>query len=368
MKSNAIKLKKETMKKKYIIRLRSFISFVSIATLFVACLIACGIVITGTWLFYHGPITMLSGIIMSLLVCALTMIIGGIALYIGSGHLLKPVEALNLTVNKIAQGDFTARVYRKKREMKNHLYAHELDELSSNVNKMVEELSGMDYMRKDFMSNVSHEIKTPVTAITGFAELLLDTPLEMQKQKEYLELIHQESRRLSLLCEDMLQMSRLDNQQIISKKDMIRVDEQIRRAVIVLSQKWSDHDQKFDLNLCDVVVESDKSLLMHVWMNLIDNAMKYSSNNSTIYIDEYVNGNELIVKIKDEGIGIKSEKIAKIFDKFYQGDESHKKQGSGLGLSIVKRILELLGATIHYESQENIGTTVVVKISINSVK
>ncbi len=160
----------------------------------------------------------------------------------------------------------------------------------------------------------------------------------------------------------MLHMSRLDNQHIISKIDKIRVDEQIRRVVIMLSQKWSDRDQNFDLSLCDAIVESDKSLLMHVWMNLIDNAMKYSSANSTIYIDECINGNELVVTIKDEGIGIKTEKIARIFDKFYQGDKSHKKQGSGLGLSIVKRILELLGGTIRYESHENIGTTVVVKV------
>lgn len=354
------------MKKIYMIHLRSFISFISIATLCVACLIACGIVIAGAWLFYLEPITLFSGILMCLLVCTLTMIIGGIALYIGSGHLLKPIEALNLTVNKIAEGDFTARVPRKQRDIENCLYVHELDELSSNVNKMAEELSGMDYMRKDFMSNVSHEIKTPVAAITGFAELLLDTPLEMQKQREYLEFIHQESGRLSLLCENMLHMSRLDNQHIISKIDKIRVDEQIRRAVIMLSQKWSERDQNFDLSLCDAIVESDKSLLMHVWMNLIDNAMKYSSANSTIYIDECINGNELVVTIKDEGIGIKTEKIARIFDKFYQGDESHKKQGSGLGLSIVKRILELLGGTIRYESHENIGTTVVVKVLIKT--
>lgn len=367
MKNNAIKLQKENTKKKYLIRLRPYIAFISIVTLCCACLIACGIVVAGAWLFYLGPITLFSGIIMCLLVCTLTMIIGGIALYIGSGHLLKPIEALNPVVNKIAEGDFTVRAERKKRKAGNYLYIHELDELSANVNKMAEELSGMDYMRKDFMSNVSHEIKTPVAAITGFAELLLDGPLEVQEQKEYLELIHQESGRLSVLCENMLQMCRLDNQKIISRKDKVRVDEQIRRAIIVLSQKWSEREQDFDLNFCDAIVESDKSLLMQVWTNLIDNAMKYSPANSTIHINEFIKGDELVVTIRDEGIGIEAGKIPRIFDKFYQCEESHKKQGIGLGLSIVKRILELLGGEIHYESKENIGTTIVVKISMRNI-
>lgn len=365
MKSNEIKLQKEKAKKKYLIRLRPYIAVVCIGTLCCACLIACGIVVAGAWLFYLGPITLLVGIMMCLLVCTLTMTIGGIALYIGSGHLLKPIEALNPVVNKIAEGDFTVRTERKKRKTGSYLYIHELDELSANVNKMADELFGMDYMRKDFMSNVSHEIKTPIAAITGFTELLLDTSLEAQEQKEYLELIHQEAERLSVLCENMLQMSRLDNQKIIPKTDKVRVDEQIRRAIIVLLQKWSEREQKFDLNFCDAIVETDRYLLMQVWTNLIDNAMKYSPANSTIHINEYIKADELVITIRDEGIGIETEKIPRIFDKFYQGEESHKKHGTGLGLSIVKRILELLGGEIHYKSEENAGTTVIVKISMD---
>lgn len=366
MKNNKIKFAKDSKKKKYLIRLRPYIALISIITLCFACLISCSIVVVGAWLFYVGPITLASGILMCFLVCSLSMIIGGITLYIGSGHLLKPIEALNPVVNKIAEGNFTVRAERKKRKAGNYLYVHELDELAANVNKMAEELSGMDYMRKDFMSNVSHEIKTPVAAITGFAELLLDGSFENHEQREYLNLIYQEAQRLSVLAEDMLQMSHLDHKKIVIRNDKVRVDEQLRRAVILLSQKWSEREHDFDLNFCEAVVKSDKSLMMQVWINLIDNAMKYSPAHSTIHINEYIKENELIVTIRDEGSGIENEKISKIFDKFYQCEESHKKQGSGLGLSIVKRILELLGGEIYYESKKNIGTTVLVKMLLKN--
>ncbi|MDQ0204939.1 HAMP domain-containing sensor histidine kinase [Pectinatus haikarae] len=344
--------------------LRPYITFISIITLCCACLISCSIVVVGAWLFYHGPITLVSGIIMCFLACILSMISGGITLYIIFGRLLKPIEELNPVVNEIAEGNFNVRIERDERKKGSYLYANELDELAANVNKMAEELSSMDYMRKDFMSNVSHEIKTPVAAITSVAELLLDELLEEQKQKEYLTLIYQEARRLSILGEDMLQMSHLDHKKIVVRNDKVRVDEQLRRAVILLSQKWSESGHKFDLNFCEAVVESDKSLMMQVWINLIDNAMKYSPINSTIHINEYIKENKLIVSFQDEGIGIENEKMSKIFDKFYQCEESHKKQGSGLGLSIVKRILELLGGEIHYESEKNIGTTAIVEIWI----
>jgi signal transduction histidine kinase len=217
-------------------------------------------------------------------------------------------------------------------------------------------------MRKDFMSNVSHEIKTPVAAITGFSEILLDGGLSVEEQQEYLNYLNEESIRLSRLCENMLRMSRLDNQYIVEKKQKVQIDEQIRRCIIVLNEKWSEKNIIFDLQLERNSLLSDYDLLFQVWTNLIDNAIKYSGQDGTIQIFTGIDDGMLTVTIRDEGIGIAKEKQARIFDKFYQCDESHKKQGSGLGLSIVKRILELLEGTIELTSEEGKGTSMTVRI------
>lgn len=352
-------------KKKYRLHLRTHIAFSSIITLCLACIVSCGIILLGTRLLYHGPLTIFLLIVLCLLVCTLSMVIGGSLLFFVTGHLSKPIEALSKTVNMIAKGDFSARVERKEQRNDKFEYANELDELEANVNKMAMELNGMDYMRKDFMSNVSHEVKTPLAAITGFSEILMDGKLDKQEQEEYLQLINNESRRLSVLCENMLQMSRLDYQEIVAKKNKVRIDEQIRKCIILLTQKWYEMDISFDLEMDAVTVESDASLLMQLWTNLIDNAIKYSDMKPYIKIRVKKEDRQLLVRIEDDGIGIPKEKLPKIYDKFYQCDESHKKHGNGLGLSIVKRILELLHGTISYESEEDEGTVVFVTIPID---
>ena len=352
-------------KRKYRLHLRTHIALSSIMTLCLACIVSCGIVVLGTSLLYHGPLTLLLMMVLCLLVCILSMVIGGILLFFVTGYLSKPIEALNKTVNEIAKGDFSVRVERKGQRKDNFEYIHELDELEANMNKMAMELNGMDYMRKDFMSNVSHEVKTPVAAITGFSEILMDGNLDTQEQMEYLQLIYNESKRLSVLCENMLQMSRLDYQQIIAKKSKIRVDEQIRKCIILLTQKWDGKEIDFDLEMDAVTVESDASLLMQLWTNLIDNAIKYSDWKPNIRIRVEQKDGQLSVQIKDDGIGIPKEKLMKIYDKFYQCEESHKKHGNGLGLSIVKRIIELLDGSIRYESDEKDGTTVFVTMPVD---
>ncbi len=348
--------------RKFRITLRLYFALASILTLCFACLISCALVIVGVKLFYHGSLTPTFVSLLCLLVCFLSILLGGIMMFFGSAHLTTPLEVLNNAIKKVAKGDFTVKIYRDSSKRGKYFYTNELDELSENVNKMVAELNGMDYMRKDFMSNVSHELKTPIAAITGFTEILIDGNLEEEKQLEYLRLVNLESRRLSHLCENMLRMSRLDYQQIITRNDEIRIDEQIRKCIIMLSEKWSDRDNDFDLQLNPLKIISDADLLMQIWTNLIDNAIKYSHKSSMIQIVETYQEGELIIRIHDNGIGICEEKLPKIFDKFYQCEESHRKQGSGLGLSIVKRILELLNGSIHYDSNENAGTMVTIQI------
>ena len=361
------KKKKEIKYRKFKAPLRLHFSLAAISTLCFSCLISCAVVVLVVKLFYRGSLSNDAVALLCLLVCALSMTLGGIALWFGSIHLTRPIDEVSQAVKKVADGDFTVRIPRDKARRGRYSYTNELDELSENFNKMASELNGMDYMRKDFMSNVSHEVKTPVAAITGFTEILLDGGLEEEEREEYLKLVNQESIRLSILCENMLRMSRLDHQQIVGKTDEVRIDEQIRKCIIMLSEKWSNHEMQYQLQLTPATIASDADLLMQVWINLIDNAIKYSSPNSTIRIEETCQDQELVVLIQDEGIGINPEKREKIFDKFYQCEESHKKQGNGLGLSIVKRILELLDGSITCESSPSIGTTMSVRIPINQV-
>ena len=348
------------------ISLRFKLAFASILILCISCVIAYLMVFVGFSYFYEGPITSTVALLLCLVTCAITMLLGGIALWHSASYVTNPIDEISEGVQRVADGDFTVQVSfnQKHRKNRKQLFPDEITVMASNFNKMTRELNGMDYMRKDFMSNVSHEIKTPVAAITGFSEMLLDGGLGEEEQKEYLSYIYQESQRLSRMSESMLHMSRLDHQNIVEQSQEVQVDEQIRRCIILLVEKWPDKELHFELQLEKCSMISDYDLLFQLWTNLIDNAIKYSKQKSTIWITARVVEHSLYFSVKDEGIGISKDKISKIFDKFYQCDESHKKQGNGLGLSIVKRIIELLDGTISCESEEGKGTTMTVILPI----
>lgn len=349
--------------------LRFKLALASIITLCSACCFACILVVSGFYFLYDQPITIAVAIVMCLIVCAFTMILGGMALWHEALYVTKPIIRISEGVKKVSDGDFSVKLehWKRHRRIQKSIYTDEIDELANNFNKMAGELNGMNYMRKDFMSNVSHEIKTPVAAITGFSEMLLDGGLNDEEQKEYLTYLNQESLRLSRLCDNILQMSRLDNQVIVNKKQEVMMDEQLRRCIIMLVEKWSEKEINFDLHLEKCSIVSDYDLLFQIWTNLIDNAIKYSKQECTIWIRAEIESDFLKVSIRDEGIGIPMEKQSKIYDEFYQCDESHKKQGSGLGLAIVNRIVELLNGSISHVSDEGNGTTMTVMIPVKPV-
>jgi signal transduction histidine kinase len=297
------------------------------------------------------------------------MMIGGVALWHSASYVTNPITKISDGMQKVADGDFSVQlsfdIHRKKHDDGNY---DEISVMADNFNKMTQELSGMDYMRKDFMSNVAHEIKTPVAAITGFSEMLLDGGLSEEDQKEYLTYIYQEAQRVSRINEKMLQMSRLDHQNIVDLTQEVKVDEQIRRCIILLGEKWSDREIQYELDLEKCSIASNYDLLLQLWTNLIDNAIKYSKKECTIWITTKIKDDSLIFIIKDEGIGISKDKLDRIYDKFYQCDESHKKQGSGLGLSIIKRIIELLNGSIICESELGRGTKFTVMLPMLPMK
>ena len=353
----------ESKKRKYKWTLRKYIAIVSILTFISSCIISTAITIGAIKIFYKEAITYEKLVLVCILILVLALIIAWFSLWVGAGHLTKPLIDVSNTVKQVAEGNFKVNIKRRDTTKCEYEYINEVDELAKNVNKMVAELDGMDYMRKDFMSNVSHEIKTPIAAITGFTEILLDGSIDESERQEYLEVINKESMRISRLCENMLHMSRLDSQVIVTNLQKIRLDEQLRKCIILLSEKWSDKEIDFSIDLDEVNILSDYDMLQQVWTNLIDNAIKYSGENCKIDISvKRLNDKSVKVSISDNGIGIEEGKLHRIFDKFYQCEESHKKSGSGLGLSISKRIIELLNGTIECRSKKDFGTTMVVTL------
>lgn len=297
-------------------------------------------------------------------ICTVVCGLGSVLLRREGERLAKPIEDVTKATEQIAHGDFTVQVPLNETAGK----IEELAALTENFNKMARELEGMDYMRRDFMSNVSHELKTPIAAIAGFAELLQSPDLSDAERAEYAELTREQALRLSTLCENMLNMSRLSNQEIVVRHEEVRLDEQIRKVVIALLEKWSDRDVEFDLNLPELTVTTDPGLLEQVWTNLLDNAIKYSEDGTTIHVTlrepvgKGMENGHVKVYLRDEGCGISPEKLPKIFDQFYQCEESHKQLGHGLGLAITKRILELLGGSISAASKPGGGSTFTVTL------
>jgi signal transduction histidine kinase len=325
------------------------IAIISIITLCSAFCISVIFIHSTFFMLRDGEWTVMELGLFMLSTCFMTMLLGGSALWYVSKFITDPIVKVSKAVKKIAEGDFSVRLEPVGQD--------EIGQLAVGVNKMIKELNGMEYMGKDFMSNVSHEIKTPVSAITGFSELLLDGNLSVAKEKEYLSCLYSESLRLSRLCDNMLKMSKLDNQEIITDRKEFYVDEQIRKCMIFLSEKFEEKEIDFELNLKKCKIKNNSDLLYQVWINLIENAIKFSKEKGKIYVSATCNedNTEIQVIIKDEGPGIRADKLPKIFDKFYQCDESHKTEGHGLGLSIVKRIIQLTGGSIECTSQENEG-------------
>ena len=277
-----------------------------------------------------------------------TILISTIVMRITSKKILQPIKKMTEATKKVASGDFNVKLESQRED--------EIGELTQNFNQMVNELGKVEVIQKDFINNVSHEIKTPISSIQGFAKLLEDENLPEAERKEYAEIIIEES--------NILRLSKIQNQGKIVRKDHINITEQLRKAIAVLENKWNEKSLTFNISAKDVYYDGDEELTFQVWMNLIDNAIKFSKPNGKITIDVKEEIDEIVVKIKDNGIGMSKEEQERIFTRFYQIDKSHSQEGSGLGLSIVKSIIDLSGGKIEVESKENSGTTFIIKLPI----
>lgn len=271
----------------------------------------------------------------------------------------EPIKNLRKAMEKVADGDFTVRLTDKTS-------SKEIKEVYTGFNFMASELNSTEILQSDFVSNVSHEFKTPISAIEGYSTLLQNGDNLDESQKEYVEKIIYNTKRLSNLAGNVLLLSKIENQNIPTNKKQFDLAEQIRQSLLSFEQLWEQKQLEFDVDLDDVSYFGSENLLHHVWDNLISNAIKFSPEGGTIKISLKKDKKKIVFAIEDEGPGIDENVKRHIFDKFYQADTSHKAEGNGLGLALTKRIVDLEGGEIEVSNGEKSGCkfTVILKTKL----
>lgn len=301
------------------------------------------------------PIPVLTPIFTPLITLLVSSVIGTSISAVASERVLKPLNQLIKATKVVSTGDFSIRVEEINSDS-------EIADLLRNFNHMIEELGSIEMFRNDFINNFSHEFKTPIVSIRGFAKQLQNDNLSTEKRKEYTDIIISESERLTNMAANVLLLTKFENQQFITNQTDFELDEQIRNCVILLEKQWSKKNIEIHLDLQPAKINNNAEMLSHLWLNLIENAIKYSNDNGHIMIRCQEKADDIQFKISDDGNGMDDHTLKHIFDKFYQGDRSHAAQGNGLGLSIVKRIVELCQGEIAVESKIGQGTTFTVKL------
>lgn len=337
-----------------------FLSFVFLLTavftiLFVVAVVVYVREIPGGVTAPAGRNPVYSPVLMLFIVCIAVVV--GILLYVWN-RVFKPIEKLNEALIKVKKGDFNCQLVGDNE-------IEEIEEMYSNFNSMAHELNSTETLRSDFIANVSHEFKTPLSSIEGYVTLLQTENLSQEKREEYLEKVIVNTRRLSDLTGNILKLSKLENQQVLTEKTRVDVAENIREQILLLEEKWTKKNIELDIELDDVFVEGNDELLSVVWFNLISNAIKFSHENGKLTVKAYIENEYAYISVSDEGIGMAEEELYRVFDKFYQGDTSHKTEGNGLGLALAKKITVLHGGDIYVSSQKGKGTTFYVKLKIS---
>lgn len=287
------------------------------------------------------------------------LLISQLAAVIWSKRITKPIAKISYAADRVAKGRFDSKIDTSG-------FMNELKNLGDNINKMTEELNSIEVMRSDFVSNVSHEFRAPLSTIQGYVTLLSNPSLSDEKKEEYFSLLQDSTRQLSGLVDNVLKLSRLESQNIMSKPDEFSLDEQLRRAVLMFEQQWSAKKLELDLDLPPCKFYGNEELLNQVWQNLIGNAVKFTQDNGKIGVKISDTGTgTLKVIISDSGIGMDEETQKHIFEKFYQGDTSHREKGNGLGLALVKTICRLTKSEISVESSPGKGSIFTVTLKEN---
>ncbi len=332
-------------------------------SIFVFAILLAAIAITalGLWLLTElGVIINVDGELdlglVILFMSLISLIIGGTIAFFSSRIPLKPINDSINKMNRLAAGDFKTRL-KFGGILSSHPAAREFQD---SFNTMAEELGNTEMLRNDFINNFSHEFKTPIVSITGLANLLEAGNLTEEQRVEYARAIREESMRLSSMSSNVLSLTKVENQSILTDVSSFNLSEQIRSSVLLLEEKWTSRDIELQLEFDEYMIEANEEMLKQVWINLIDNAVKFSPRYGTVKIDLIDGGDNLGVQISNTGAGIPPDKLDKVFNKFYQADESHATQGNGIGLAIVKRIVELHGGGVEVLSENGLTTFTVI--------
>ncbi|WP_246615566.1 HAMP domain-containing sensor histidine kinase [Clostridium thailandense] len=267
---------------------------------------------------------------MSATFAVISVLLGTILSVIFGRIPLKVIRRIMIAIDALAAGDFSTRI--------NLRGIPELHQLSKSFNHMAKELNSIEILRSDFVNNFSHEFKSPIVSMRGFAKMLKYNDLTEEERNEYLDIIITESDRLVELSTNVLNLCKIENQAIVSNLKKYNLTEQIRRCIAIMAQKWSQKDPFFDFECEEINFTSDEDLISQVWINLIDNAIKFTNAHVIMHMSLHQHKDYIRFNISDNGPGMDEETQNRIFDKFYQGDASHATHGNGLGLAITKKL------------------------------
>ena len=281
--------------------------------------------------------------------------IGLAAMWMLSMAISKPIVQITEAAERVAKGDFSAKVP-LRRQTKKHPY-DEVEALAATFNQMTDDLKSIEYLRKDFTSSVSHEIKSPIATISGYAQLLRDETLDAETRRAYTLAISESCAQLSRLSDNLLRITRLESGKRKPLAEPFQLDEQLRRTLAAMMPEFRRRKLELSVDLCAARIVSDRELLEQVWQNLLRNAIKFTPEGGSIRVGLTTQEGAFRVQIADTGIGIDESAQKHIFEKFFQADTSHHTEGSGLGLSLVKRIVDACGGEIAVESQLGKGST-----------
>lgn len=284
-----------------------------------------------------------------------SVVLGGGLSIIMSRFFLRPVTRMGRAMERVAAGDFTVR-------LDNPGALGEMRDSYAHFNTMTRALAATETLQSDFISNVSHEFKTPINAIEGYAMLMQDAGNDPALQREYADKILLSTRRLSELVNNILLLSKVDNQTMPLEKHPYRLDEQLRRAILLLERKWTQKQIEWDVDMDEATYTGNESLMLHVWVNLLDNAIKFDPVGGEIRLRLHCESTCIRITVSDNGPGIPKDQQSAIFERFYQADGSHKSEGNGLGLALARRIVRMCGGEISVSSEPGKGSCFTVEL------
>lgn len=307
------------------------------------------------FLMHHGYSILPKSMMVLLGLALLSIILSTVISCFVGKKVFAPLNEVNRGAKEVARGNFNI-------SLREDYMIHEVQELSRNFNIMVGELKSADIIHNDFTRNVSHEFKTPLSAIEGYATLLQNKQLEPSKRSFYADKIIENTKRLTNLTGNILALSQLENKQIQLERHNYPLDEQLRQVILLFEEKWTEKNLDIDVDLPETIYYGSEDLLFQVWQNIIGNGVKFAPDYGTLRVSIKSLEDTISVAISDNGCGIEPSELSRIFDKFYQCDSTHSKEGNGLGLALAKQIVDLHQGTISAESEINKGTTFTVKL------